>query len=144
MESKEIKVDSVHHNEATYKFPKGGLNVGMVDKGIRINFIEEEIIIISLGESSQLKNKEKCRDIYNSYTELQQQKAENERKDRQLEVAEKALKRIDLECEECLAPKEDCLELANNGNPHPCFVNRAERYVLIAREALEQMQKVGE
>ena len=56
MSEEKYKIDSVHGFEARYK-QIGGLQCG-IPKGVRIEDIENEIIIISFGGRSQLQNKE--------------------------------------------------------------------------------------
>ena len=56
MSQEKYKIDSVHEFEARYK-QVGGLQVG-IPRGVRVEDIENEIIIISFGGRSQLHNKE--------------------------------------------------------------------------------------
>lgn len=61
--------ESVDRQEATYK-RVGGLNVG-ISRGVRIEDVEKEIIIISLGERSQLGNKVKALEYFEAIEQLQ-------------------------------------------------------------------------
>ena len=78
-EENKYNIDTVWRDECLYKHPKGGMQVGTFPKGIRIEDIENEIIIISLGERSQLQNKEKAMNFFNLANQLQTAKEENEK-----------------------------------------------------------------